>query len=123
MPEGLKTAIVAINQLPSTPETLWLRILGRDETQQQAITELLALPTDDPRRSRVLQLLVNWRITLEITEEITEEGGELMAALSQAYLEWEQKTKQEGRQEGERSLVLRLLTRRVAKCLKGCDRK
>jgi predicted transposase YdaD len=45
------------------------------------------------------------------------EKEELMAALSPAYLEWERETKergrQEGRQEGERSLVLRLLTRRV----------
>ena len=30
-----KTAIISINQLPETEETLWLRILGRDATQAQ----------------------------------------------------------------------------------------
>jgi len=29
LPEILKTALVAIHQLPRTPETMWLRILGR----------------------------------------------------------------------------------------------
>jgi hypothetical protein len=35
----LKTAIVAINQLPTTPETLWVRILGKGATQKQAINK------------------------------------------------------------------------------------
>jgi hypothetical protein len=103
-PEGYKTAIIAIDELPLTPETLWLRILGRNNTQQQAIAELLALPIDHPQRSRVLQLLVNWRITLEITGIVDEEERSLMTTLSQAYLEWEQQTEQRGiergRQEG-----------------------
>ncbi|EGJ31301.1 MULTISPECIES: hypothetical protein [Moorena] len=30
LPELFKTALVAINQLPVTEETLWLRVLGRD---------------------------------------------------------------------------------------------
>lgn len=34
LPELQKTAIVAINQLPATTETLWLRLLGRDATQK-----------------------------------------------------------------------------------------
>jgi hypothetical protein len=106
-------------QLPKTEETLWMHLLGRDETQTEAIAELLAFPEPNSRRDRVLQLLVNWRINVELTGNIdlrTEER-ELMAQLSQAYLEWEQKTKQEGRQEGRqeeaRSLILRQLTRRV----------
>jgi hypothetical protein len=40
-----------------------------------------------------------------------------MMALSQAYLEWEQQTEQRGLQkgvvQGERSLILRLLSRRI----------
>jgi hypothetical protein len=35
--ESLRTAIIALNQLPVTPDTLWLRILGKGKTQQQAI--------------------------------------------------------------------------------------
>ncbi|MCL6436126.1 MAG: DUF4351 domain-containing protein [Leptolyngbyaceae cyanobacterium HOT.MB2.61] len=124
LPEALKTAIVAIQELPVTEETLWLRILGRDETQKRAITEILSLPSDDPRCSRVLELLASWRITLEVGSSMGNEERELMAALSQAYLEWREKTRQEARQEGlqqglqqgaeveARSLILRLLTRR-----------
>lgn len=117
LPEAFKTVIVAIDELSSTPETLWLRILGRDGVQQQAIAELLKLPTDDPQRSRVLQLLVNWRITLELSSELAQEEKGLMANLSQAYLEWEQQTEERGIQRGvlqeARSLILRQLTRRV----------
>ncbi len=113
LPEAYKTTIVAIDKLSPTLETLWLRILGRDQTQQQAIAELLALSTADRRRSRVLQLLVNWRITLELSSELEQEEQSLMATLSQAYFEWEQQTKQQGAEEAERSLILRQLNRRV----------
>jgi hypothetical protein len=44
-----KTAIVAINQLPTIEDTLWIRLLGNGRTQQQAISEVLAFPADDPR--------------------------------------------------------------------------
>ncbi len=54
-----------IDQLPTTLDTLWLRLLGRDQVQQQAIADLLALPSGDPNRERVLQLLISWRVTLE----------------------------------------------------------
>ena len=64
--EALKTGIIAINRLPTTPETLWLRILGKGKTQQQAISELLALPREHPLRSNTLELIYSWRITLEM---------------------------------------------------------
>ncbi len=133
LPTAHKTAIVAIDQLPLTPETLWLRILGRDQVQQQAIAELLALPRSDQRRDRVLQLLINWRVTIELSElRDDNEEGTLMVALSQAYLEWEQARIQQGLQQGlqqgiqqgvehgiqqgierERSLILRQLIRKI----------
>jgi hypothetical protein len=109
--------IIAINQLPRTEATLWVRLLGRGATQQQAIEEVLALPPDDSRRSNVLQLLVNWKISLELTELFEQEEQSLMAQLSQAYLEWEQATRQQGIEQGieqgEKNLVLRLLSRQV----------
>ncbi|MCU0518083.1 MAG: hypothetical protein MUC60_14715, partial [Oscillatoria sp. Prado101] len=42
LPAYLKTAIVAIHQLPRTPETLWVRVLGKGNVQKQAIAELKA---------------------------------------------------------------------------------
>jgi hypothetical protein len=59
MGDYLRTAIVAIHQLPRTPDTLWLRILGRGRVQQQAIDELEALPEENPFRSMALKMLYN----------------------------------------------------------------
>jgi Domain of unknown function (DUF4351) len=114
MAEILKTAIVAIDELPETPETLWVRILGRDATQERAIREVLALPIEHPRRSDVLRLLASWKVRMdlgELMDFVNREEG--VMALSEAFLEWEQATESRVRQEAERSLVLRQLNRRV----------
>jgi hypothetical protein len=120
LPEAMNTALVAIDKLPVTPDTLWLRLLGKADTLKQAIAELIALPPDDNYRSQVLELLVNWRISLQLESPRGIEERELMATLSQAYLEWEQRTRDEGEQLGEqrglereRALVLRQLTYRL----------
>jgi hypothetical protein len=57
MPKALRTAIVVIHQLPRTPETLWLRVIGRGRVQKQAIDELEALPLRHPYAWITLQLL------------------------------------------------------------------
>jgi Domain of unknown function (DUF4351) len=114
MAEILKTAIVAIDELPETQETLWVRILGRDETQERAIREVLALPIEHPWRSDVLRLLASWKVRMdlgELMDFVNREEG--VMALSEAFLEWEQATQMRSRQEGERSLVLLLLEQRV----------
>lgn len=98
--EAFCTAIVAINQLPQTEDTLWLRLLGKGATQEQAITEVLAIPKGDPRRSRILQLLAGWKITLEIDNLADREERGVMMVLSQAYLEWEKETEERGIQQG-----------------------
>jgi hypothetical protein len=65
-----------------------------------AIAQVMAFDGGDPKRSSILRLLANWKISIEITGQVSEEQ-ELMMALSQAYLEWEQQTEQRGRTEGE----------------------
>ena len=60
IPEGYRTAIVVIHRLPSTAETLWLRILGKGKVQQQAIDELEALSS---------------RTLVKFTIEIRQESG------------------------------------------------
>ena len=77
------------------------------------IQTILSFPRDDPRRSVVLQLLVTWKISLEITQDFEQEEVDTMVQLSQAYVEWEERTKQEGVDQGERSMVLRLLSRKM----------
>lgn len=124
MAKGLDTQIVAIDQLPITEETLWLRILGRDETLECAVREVLALPRDHPRRDGILQLLTSWRVTITADQFIEFSRQETLMVLSEAYAVWERETTDQGIEKGieqgiekgierERSLILRQLARRV----------
>jgi hypothetical protein len=73
-----------------TEETLWLRILGRDGTQEQAIREVLALPSSHPRRNSILRLLASWKVRISLGDIQDFSGQEAMMALSEAFLAWEQ---------------------------------
>ncbi len=98
--EAMKTAIVAINQLPTTPDTLWLRMLGKGTTQQQAIEEIIALPETNPLRTNILALVSTWRVNLQTKQDLTEEDRELIMNLTPAYIQWREETLLQGRQEG-----------------------
>jgi hypothetical protein len=99
--KGLKTTIVAVAELPTTPETIWLRLMGKGRTQEDAIADLLMLPDSDPKRSNALNLLVTWQIKIEdIIDQIEQEEEVAIMALSQAYLEWEKQTKRLGITQG-----------------------
>jgi hypothetical protein len=105
MGDLLKTAIVAIDELPVTSETLLLRVLGRGETQTRAIREVLALPIDMPKRGTVLRLLASWKVRIDVSELVGFAQQEEFMALSEAFLTWEREAEgrweQEGRQKGE----------------------
>ncbi len=98
--EVLRTGIVVINQLRKEEETLWLRLLGKGKIQQQAIEEVISLPSADPKREEALKLLASWKIMIESSKEIESEEQQLIMTLSPAYLEWERRTKEEGLQQG-----------------------
>jgi len=102
LPKYLRTAIVAIHQLPKTKETLWLRILGKGRVQNTAIDELEALPTDEPLRSRALELLLNLKTTLEVSQNIDQEDKELIMRLSPLYTQRLEEAERRGQIEGER---------------------
>lgn len=108
MPEYLRTTIVAIHQLPRTPETLWLRLLGRGTVQKQAIDELEALPADNPTRAIALELLYNLQKNLEVTQNQDEEDRELVMRLQPLY----QQDREQAIKEGERLVVENLLSLR-----------
>lgn len=111
-PENLRTAIVAIHQLPYTQETLWLRILGRGTVQQQAIDELAALPANHPFQKVTLELLYNLQQNLRTNQNSEVDDRELIMRLLPLYQEDREKAKQEGLQQGEQQLIIRLLNRR-----------
>ena len=96
----LKIALVAIDQLSVTPETLWLRLMGKGKTQQQAIAETITLPGESEFRTDALRLLTHWKITIERSGIQDEADRELVMTLSEAYLQWEQETEQKGIQTG-----------------------
>jgi hypothetical protein len=117
MAEYLRTAIVAIHQLPSISETLWLRIIGRGNVQKQAIDELEALIPDNPLRKAALELLYNLQQNLQVTQNQDKEDRELLMRLAplyqqdreQAIQEGEQRGLETGIQQGERLVVENLL--------------
>ncbi|GFE71932.1 hypothetical protein [Chroococcus sp. FPU101] len=115
-PNLFQTAIVAINQLPVTPDTLWLRVLGKGSTQRQAVEELANLPKSHPFRDSLLEILASWRKTLELKDNRSEDDSELIMNLSPAYIQqrevWKEEGKQEGNLEGQSLIVASLLSER-----------
>ncbi|WP_448571902.1 hypothetical protein [Trichothermofontia sp.] len=91
-----------------------MRLLGKGQTQEQAIAEVIALPPTDPERAMALRLLSTWKITIDTDppEIIDSEEQRLTMALSQAFLEWEQATENRGVQQGQRQVVENLLRAR-----------
>ncbi len=102
----LKTAIIAIDQLPETEATLLLRVLGRDRTQKRAIREVLALSINHPGRNSILRLLANWKVRIDLTEIMESAEREEIMALSEAFLAWETETQTRSQQRERRSLIL-----------------
>jgi hypothetical protein len=107
--KSLHAAIVVIHQLPQTPETLWLRLLGRGTVQKRAIDELAALPLNQPYVKITLELLYNLQKNLKINQSSQTEDQELIMRLAPLY----QQDRELAKQEGEQRLIIRLLNRRV----------
>jgi hypothetical protein len=122
VPDLFKTAIVAIDQLPVIPETLLLRVLGRENTQQQAIEEVIALPMESPQRQQILRLVASWKVRIDLGELAGFVQGEEIMSITQAFVTWEQETqtkarqegRQEGRQEKEVEIALNMLRKNLA---------
>ena len=105
VPEGYKLGIVAINQLPETRETLWLRMLGRGSVQKRAFEELKQLPVTDSLRRNILEVVGMWYSTLQGKEEKSTEEEDLIVELSRAYIEFREAILLEGLERGlERGL-------------------
>jgi hypothetical protein len=108
-----KTGIIVIDQLPETAETLWLRILGRSQTQERAIRQILALPKDHPRRETILRLLSSWKVRMDIGEIENFTDQETIMALSESFLAWEQEAVLKWKNEERRTIAFNLLRQNV----------
>lgn len=102
--EGLKTGLIAIHQLPRTPETMWLRILGRSSVQEQAMRELEALCEDNPLREHTLELVYDLLSVLEARQrneaDLDTDDEDLIMKLSPVYLERLKTATDQGIQQG-----------------------
>ncbi len=109
----LRAAVVVIHQLPRTPETLWLRILGKGTVQKQAISELASLRDNHPLRANALLLLTNLQASLQTSEDLDEEEQELIMELSPLVVQWREEALREGEirgiQQERRQVVENLL--------------
>jgi Domain of unknown function (DUF4351) len=120
LPPQFRTALVAIHQLPVDGDTLWLRLMGRDGVQRQAISELLALPSGHPMKRRTMEYLAVLQISLNLGQNLSADEKAIAMNLTPVYEKWRQETLDEGEQRGleqglehERSFILRLLFRKV----------
>jgi hypothetical protein len=96
-----RTELIVVHQLPKTEETLWLRILGREGNQRQAIEEFTQQPTEGGLRASIEEVLTDYRAKLEDSgEKLTQEDEELIMNLSAAYMKRQQEWLEEGEQRG-----------------------
>lgn len=100
MASYFRTAIVVIHQLPRTPETLWLRILGKGKVQELAIDEIEAMPADNQFRTNALTLLNRLKYDLQVTSNTESEDRELIMRLSPLFDQELERVRQEGQQQG-----------------------
>ncbi len=109
LPDAFRTAILAINELPVTEETLWFRLLGRGKVQQQAVSELVALSPENLLRRNVLEIIYRWRVSVMTQQKLTEDDQELIMNLTEAYQEARAAAVQEGVEQERRQVVENLL--------------
>jgi hypothetical protein len=108
LPPALNTSLIVLHQLPETPETLWLRLLGRGGTRTRAIDELEALSSNHPFKSASLKLLYNLSRNLQALPKRTQEERKFIMRLAPLY----EQDREAAIQQGETKVVLRQLKRR-----------
>jgi hypothetical protein len=102
--EAWRVGLIAIHQLPKTPETMWLRMLGRGRVQQGAIAELTAFPIDASIRANALQLLYILQENLQANTPTNpagdDEDQELVMAIVPLFQQHLQEAEQKGIEQG-----------------------
>ena len=108
LPSPDHTAIGVIHQIPKTLETPWLRLLGRDRVQADAIAELLALPMDHPYRVETMHHILVLQKNLRVRQNRNTAIDEVIMSLSTAHKRWCADTLEEGRQIGLKEGLLQI---------------
>jgi len=103
--EAMNTGIVVIDELPETLETVWLRILGTDKTQQKAIETFATLKDKGLLLNNVLDVFYKWHEDTKAQDDLTTEDKELLMTLSPAYEKSRMQAILQGRLETQRVFV------------------
>lgn len=85
---GDRCGVIAIHSLATTPDTLWLRLLGRGRVQQRAFQELAALDSKHPFRTCTLGALDRYRRRLAMRPSLSPEELELIRAADTSFEEY-----------------------------------
>jgi hypothetical protein len=101
LPKRDRTAIIVIHELPTTEDTILLRLLGKGSVQAQAIEALTALPKDHPYLQETLEHISSLQINLKLRHNKTKDIKEVIMNLSPAYEKWKEETLAEGEARGE----------------------
>jgi predicted transposase/invertase (TIGR01784 family) len=92
--------VIAVHQLPEVPETLWLRLLGRDNVQKRAISELMTLPSDHPYRQLSLRHIAVLQKNLQARQNLSKDLREVAMNLAITYEQIEAELIQKGIEQG-----------------------
>jgi hypothetical protein len=99
-PPLLATYVVVLRDLPTTRETLLLRLLGDSSILQHAADEVRALPQDAWEPRELLPLLLAYRVQIDQDPNTaSEEDMRYADVLQQIYDDWERHVRQQSMRE------------------------
>jgi antitoxin component of RelBE/YafQ-DinJ toxin-antitoxin module len=106
--------IVAIDRLPDSPETLWLKMLGDKDSARKAFGEIEQLSPNRREKNDIIRTSLKYCVYLRglPTESLTEEEQEFMRTMEQvdAWLEAEIAEAQERKQQ---EIALKMLRKNM----------
>lgn len=130
---GTGLVLVVLSALPTTRETLALRLLARGPTFLQALAELRALPHEEWEH-RLVDVLLRWRREARVPSHTeTNEEDEIMGALAELQAwrkqcdaelrdEGRKEGRREGRKEGTFAVLARQCERKLRRPLRDAER-
>ena len=102
--------VVALTELPTTPETRLLRLCGTPEMRRAAVAEIDSLPPQDPSRQPLLSMLFVVRYLLREDPELNAEEQGPMTKARQEFENFVQETYRQGMSRGQAEGVLAVLS-------------
>ncbi len=78
LPKRDRTGIIAIHELPTTEDTILLRLLGKGSVQAQTVKELAAFPPDHPYLQETLEHISSLQINLKLRQNKTKDIKEVI---------------------------------------------